>query len=76
MKTNAGQRRAQRNFPSNLASSQKSGMSNKTELAPVVLFVYNRPEHTLQTLEALKKNTLASESILYIFADGPKKDAQ
>jgi GT2 family glycosyltransferase len=27
-------------------------------------------------LEALKKNTLASESILYIFADGPKKDAQ
>ncbi|CAN5352294.1 hypothetical protein BH09BAC2_BH09BAC2_15890 [soil metagenome] len=41
-------------------------------LAPVVLFVYNRPWHTLQTLEALSKNDLAAESILYIFADGPK----
>ena len=41
-------------------------------LAPIVLFVYNRPWHTLQTLEALRKNALASESILYIFADGPK----
>jgi len=45
------------------------------ELAPIVLFVYNRPWHALQTLEALEKNDLASESILYIFADGPKKNA-
>lgn len=42
------------------------------DLAPIVLFVYNRPQHTLQTLEALKKNELAGQSILYIFADGPK----
>lgn len=47
-------------------------MSN---LAPVVLFVYNRPEHTRQTLEALSKNDLADQSVLYIFADGPKADA-
>lgn len=45
------------------------------ELAPIVLFVYNRPLHTEQTLEALSKNTLAQESKLYIFADGPKEGA-
>lgn len=44
-------------------------------LAPIVLFVYNRPEHTLRTLESLAKNTLAKDSSLYIFADGPKKDS-
>lgn len=41
--------------------------------APVILFVYNRPEHTLRTLEELIKNDLASESKLFVFADGPKK---
>lgn len=41
-------------------------------LAPIILFVYNRPLHTEQTLNALKANHLASESILYIYADGPK----
>ena len=44
-------------------------------LAPIVLFVYNRPWHTQQTLEALAKNELAKESILYIYADGPKVNA-
>ncbi|WP_213520203.1 glycosyltransferase family 2 protein [Nonlabens sp.] len=44
-------------------------------LAPIVLFVYNRPEHTRKTLEALKINDLASESILYIYADGAKENA-
>lgn len=42
-------------------------------LAPIVLFVYNRPNHTKATVEALAKNTLAKESELYIFADGPKE---
>ncbi|MBI1768762.1 MAG: glycosyltransferase family 2 protein [Bacteroidetes bacterium] len=42
------------------------------ELAPIVLFVYNRPWHTRQTLEALTKNDLADKSVLYIYADGPK----
>jgi hypothetical protein len=41
-------------------------------LAPIVLFVYNRPLHTEQTLEALMANELANESILYIYADGAK----
>ncbi len=40
-------------------------------LAPIVLFVFNRPEHTLKTLESLFQNDLADKSILYIFADGP-----
>jgi hypothetical protein len=41
-------------------------------LAPIILFAYNRPLHTEQTLEALMANQLANESILYIYADGPK----
>ena len=44
-------------------------------LAPIILFVYNRPWHTQQTVEALLKCELAKESDLYIFADGPKEDA-
>lgn len=44
-------------------------------LAPIVLFVYNRPKHTLQTLEALSKNTLADQSSLFIFSDGYKEGA-
>src|SRR5690606_4458381 len=43
--------------------------------APIALFVYNRPEHTRQTLEALARNRLAADSPLYVFADGPKPDA-
>ncbi len=45
------------------------------ELAPIVLFVYNRPSHTLQTLQALSKNDLADKSVLYIYSDGPKHNA-
>jgi glycosyltransferase involved in cell wall biosynthesis len=45
-------------------------------LAPIVLFCYNRPNHLSETIEALKKNKLASESVLYVFADGanPNKE--
>lgn len=45
---------------------------DKTELAPIVLFVYNRPEHTVRTIEALKNNELADLSTLIIYSDGPK----
>ena len=44
-------------------------------LAPIILFVYNRPQHTATALEALAKNPLAKESTLYIYADGAKADA-
>ncbi|MDR2055503.1 MAG: glycosyltransferase [Desulfovibrio sp.] len=40
--------------------------------APIVLFVYNRPEHTARTVEALRRNELAEKSELHIFSDGPK----
>lgn len=43
-------------------------------LAPIILFTYNRPSHTRKTIEALQNNELASESILYIFADGEKEN--
>ena len=43
-------------------------------LAPLILFVYNRPWHTQQTVEALLKNDLAAESDLFIFADGAKTE--
>jgi len=43
--------------------------------APIVLFVYNRPIHTLRTLRALQANKGAEESSLFIFADGPKSDS-
>lgn len=41
-------------------------------LAPIVLFVFNRPYHTRQTLEALAANELAAQSTLYIYSDGPR----
>lgn len=43
--------------------------------APIVLFVYNRPEHTKRTVEALLCNDYAKESELIIFADGAKVGA-
>jgi len=46
-----------------------------TSLAPIVFFAYNRPEHTRQVLESLSRNTLADQSSLFIFIDGPKPDA-
>ncbi len=44
-------------------------------LAPIVLFIYNRPWHTRKTLESLEANDLSKEAELFIFADGPKKNA-
>lgn len=42
------------------------------QLSPIVLFVYNRLDHTTRTVEALRNNFLAPDSDLYIFSDGPK----
>jgi len=55
------------------ASSDQNGRSmNETKLAPIVLFIYNRPWHTRQTVEALQKNELADESEVFIYSDAPK----
>lgn len=39
--------------------------------APIVLFVYNRLWHTQQTVEALKRNPGAANSMLFVFSDAP-----
>jgi hypothetical protein len=44
-------------------------------LAPIILFVYNRPDMVEQTLNGLANNGLASQSELFIFSDGPKVNA-
>ncbi len=43
--------------------------------APILLFVYNRPAHTLKTLNALRQNKLSEQSELFIFSDGYKGEA-
>jgi len=43
--------------------------------APIALFVYNRPGHTRQTVEALLANTVAYQTPLYVFSDAPRDEA-
>lgn len=40
--------------------------------APIALFVYNRPAHARQTVDALLQNELAVDSDLIIYSDAPK----
>lgn len=42
--------------------------------APVALFVYNRPWHTRQAVEALQASPLAAQTHLHIFSDAPKNE--
>ena len=42
------------------------------ELAPIIVFAYNRPEHLRKTLTWLGQNELANGSTLYVYCDGPK----
>jgi hypothetical protein len=44
-------------------------------MAPVVLFVYKRPQHLLRVLEHLKLNEGAKDTVLYVYAEGPKESA-
>lgn len=44
-------------------------------LAPILVFSYNRPKHLNRTLEALSSNDLSQESVLFIYCDGAKEDA-
>lgn len=43
--------------------------------SPIALFVYKRLTHAKKAVESLLQNKEASQSILYIFADGAKGDA-
>ena len=54
-------------------------LSHETEpstgnLSPIALFVYNRLDNTQITIEHLKRNIFAPQSILYIFSDGGKDE--
>ncbi len=40
--------------------------------APIALFVYNRPDHARQTIEALRANQGADRSDLYVFSDSAR----
>ncbi|MDR8393374.1 glycosyltransferase [Aliifodinibius sp. S!AR15-10] len=42
------------------------------QIAPIALFVYNRPEKIERTINSLQKNFLAEKSELFVFSDGPK----
>ena len=46
-------------------------MSN---LAPIAIFVYARPEHTKKMMESLIENSSAKESPIYVFCDNAKKE--
>lgn len=42
------------------------------DFAPIVLFTFNRPRHTYQTVQALLKNREAKYSTLIVYSDGPR----
>jgi hypothetical protein len=42
--------------------------------APVALFVYDRPRHTRQTVEALQANERAGDTDLLVFSDAPRNE--
>jgi len=43
--------------------------------APILLFVYNRPVHLRNAVEALLRNELSRESDLFIYSDAPRTEA-
>jgi len=44
--------------------------------APVAFFAFNRPRHTSRTLAALAQNPEASSTVLHVFIDGARDDAE
>lgn len=48
----------------------------KTALAPIAMFTFNRPEHTRKTLESLALNPEFAASPLFIFCDGARNGAE
>ena len=48
--------------------TDKNGM---TQDVPVLLLTFNRPEHTRQTIEALRTQR---PPVMYVFRDGPRQD--
>lgn len=44
-------------------------------VAPVIVFNYNRPNHSKQAWESLSHNELAADTELFLYCDGPKGNA-
>jgi hypothetical protein len=44
-------------------------------LAPIIIFAYNRSHYLKQTLDALSKNNETKDSLIYIYCDGAKFNA-
>lgn len=55
-------------------NNENDSVDKITNVAPIILFVYNRRWHTQQTIEALQKNALADQSDLIIYSDAAKSD--
>lgn len=47
---------------------------HETQLAPVVLFVYNRPDHTKRLLTSLNRVAEAPQTRLFVFSDAAKNE--
>lgn len=47
-----------------------------SSLAPILLFVFNRAEHTKQTIEYLAINDLSTDSDLIVYADAARNDKE
>ena len=45
-------------------------------LAPIVLFLYKRPDRAAKVIEALISNSMAEDSDLFVFIDGPKNESE
>jgi len=44
----------------------------KKNLAPIILFVYNRYDTLIRVVKSIQKNKLSKKSELHIFSDGGK----
>lgn len=45
----------------------------ETQKAPLILFVFNRPDHTRRMLESLRQNEGIEEHEIIVFRDGPRE---
>ena len=44
--------------------------------SPIAFFAFNRPYHTLETLNSLCNNQEISQTDFYAFIDGPRKTSE
>jgi hypothetical protein len=68
-----GQRKPERFMHRNSCTPQVTAPRHETELAPVAVFAYKRPDHLRRALQSLAANSQAARSALYLFCDGPRQ---